>query len=138
MSTAAKLGTSLLRVLLVGSQQEDFFLIREILERNRDSLAADLDHADSIEEAKAMLQEGDYSLFATSGNSRELHRAALNVENSIGCIPLRKDDFFVLVVVNRHPSTELFAENCLTETWSLFMYHSGQRWQSYSAPNQPV
>jgi two-component system cell cycle sensor histidine kinase/response regulator CckA len=62
VSTAAKLGTSLLRVLLVGSQQEDFFLIREILERNRDSLAADLDHADSIEEAKAMLQEGDYSL----------------------------------------------------------------------------
>jgi len=62
VSSAAKLGTSLLRVLLVGSQQEDFFLIREILERNRTSLAADLDQANSIEEAKEMLQEGDYSL----------------------------------------------------------------------------
>jgi two-component system cell cycle sensor histidine kinase/response regulator CckA len=62
VSTAAKLGTSLLRVLLVGSRQEDFFLIREILERNRNSLLADLTHADTIEEAKAMLQEGDYSL----------------------------------------------------------------------------
>jgi PAS domain S-box-containing protein len=62
VSSAAKLGTSLLRVLLVGSLQEDFFLVREILERNRSSLAADLDHASSIEEAKAMLQESDYSL----------------------------------------------------------------------------
>jgi two-component system, cell cycle sensor histidine kinase and response regulator CckA len=51
-----------LRVLLVGSQEEDFFLIREILDRNRSALPAELDHAGSLEEAKAMLQRGAYGL----------------------------------------------------------------------------
>ena len=49
-------------MLLVGSREEDFFLIREILERNRASLSADLDHARSIEEAKGKLQSNDYGL----------------------------------------------------------------------------
>ena len=62
MSTAAQLAPSLLRVLLVGSQEEDFFLIREILARNRSALPAELDHANSLEEAKTMLQGGDYGL----------------------------------------------------------------------------
>jgi two-component system, cell cycle sensor histidine kinase and response regulator CckA len=53
---------SLLRVLLVGSQEEDFFLIQEILDRNRRSLPAVLDHAGSLEEAKTMLQRGNYGL----------------------------------------------------------------------------
>jgi PAS domain S-box-containing protein len=48
--------------LLVGNQEEDFFLIREILERTRELLAADLDHARNIEEARAMLQHIRYSL----------------------------------------------------------------------------
>jgi two-component system cell cycle sensor histidine kinase/response regulator CckA len=51
-----------LRVLLVGSQEEDFFLIREILDRNRSALPAELDHAGSLEEAQTMLQRGDYGL----------------------------------------------------------------------------
>ncbi|HEV3307791.1 MAG TPA: response regulator [Candidatus Sulfotelmatobacter sp.] len=64
MSTAAQHAPSrtLLRVLLVGNQEEDFFLIREILERNRDSMPAELDHASSLEEAKHMLQRGHYGL----------------------------------------------------------------------------
>ena len=62
MSTATQLGPSLLRVLLVGTQEEDFFLIREILERNRGSLPAELDHANSVETAKIMLQRRDYGL----------------------------------------------------------------------------
>jgi two-component system, cell cycle sensor histidine kinase and response regulator CckA len=62
LSIAAKPVPSLLRVLLVGSQEEDFFLIREILDRHRDSLPAQLDHAHSIDEAKSMFQAGDYSL----------------------------------------------------------------------------
>ncbi len=64
MSTATQLAPSpaLLSVLLVGDQEEDFFLIREILERNRAALPAHLDHASSLEEAKTMLQRGDYSL----------------------------------------------------------------------------
>jgi DNA-binding NtrC family response regulator len=51
-----------LRVLLVGSQEEDFFLIREILDRNRAAMPAELDHAGSLEEAKAILQRADYGL----------------------------------------------------------------------------
>lgn len=60
MSTATQLAPSLLHVLLVGSQEEDFFLIREILDRNRSALPAELNHAGSLEEAKTMLQRGDY------------------------------------------------------------------------------
>jgi hypothetical protein len=49
--TAAKpiLSPTPLRVLLVGAKEEDFFLVREILERNRKTLAADLDHAHTPE-----------------------------------------------------------------------------------------
>jgi PAS domain S-box-containing protein len=46
----------------VGSKEEDFFLIREILERNHGALPAELDHASSLEEAKAMLQITAYGL----------------------------------------------------------------------------
>ncbi|MGC2478645.1 MAG: PAS domain S-box protein, partial [Candidatus Sulfotelmatobacter sp.] len=49
-------------VLLVGTQEEDFFLIREILDRNRGALPAELDHAGSLEDAKGMLQRVDYGL----------------------------------------------------------------------------
>lgn len=49
-------------VLLVGAKEEDFFLIREILERARPTLAAELDHAHSLEEAKILLQHKGYSL----------------------------------------------------------------------------
>src|SRR5206468_5519481 len=69
------------------------------------------------------LQEGDYSFFATRGDRRELHRAALVVEDSISCIPLRKDDLIVSVVPNSHPSTEFFAQSCGTETESTFTRH---------------
>jgi two-component system, cell cycle sensor histidine kinase and response regulator CckA len=56
------MASALLRVLLVGAKEEDFFLIREILERNRRSLPTELDHANSLSEAKAMLQQNQYSL----------------------------------------------------------------------------
>jgi two-component system cell cycle sensor histidine kinase/response regulator CckA len=62
LSTATQPVPSLLRVLLVGSQEEDFFLIQEILDRNRRALPAVLDHAGSLEEAKTMLQRGNYGL----------------------------------------------------------------------------
>jgi two-component system, cell cycle sensor histidine kinase and response regulator CckA len=56
------LTTEVLRVLLVGAKEEDFFLIREILERNQRSLPTELDHAHSLEEAKTMLQQNSYGL----------------------------------------------------------------------------
>jgi hypothetical protein len=61
---AAKLETSpgVLRALPVGNQEENFVLIREILDRHRSSLLAGLDHASSLEEAQAMLQQSNYAL----------------------------------------------------------------------------
>lgn len=60
-----------LRVLLVGNEEEDFYLIREILERVRNVLAADLDHADPLEEAKQMLQQKPYGLGFVRARNRE-------------------------------------------------------------------
>jgi PAS domain S-box-containing protein len=62
--TAAQpaLAPSSLHVLLVGNKEEDFYLIREILERTRSSFAADLDHALTLEDAKVMLQQKSYGL----------------------------------------------------------------------------
>ena len=62
MQTAAKPAPSPLRVLLVGAREEDFFLIHDILERNRGVLAAELEHAGSIDEAKELMQQRPYSL----------------------------------------------------------------------------
>ncbi len=62
MSTETQLVPSLLRVLLVGSGEEDFFLIREILHRHPDAFRAELDHASSLEEAKTMLLQENYRL----------------------------------------------------------------------------
>jgi PAS domain S-box-containing protein len=62
MSMPPKLAVAPLSVLLVGDQEEDFFLIREILDRNKATLPAELDHASSLEESRVMLQRGQYGL----------------------------------------------------------------------------
>ena len=62
VGTAAKPAPQPLQVLLVGHREEDFFLIREILERNRSLLSAELDHARTIDEAKSKLQQRRYGL----------------------------------------------------------------------------
>ena len=67
-------------MLLVGSQEEDFFVIREILGRNRKALAVDLDHALSIEEAKSMLQLGDYGLVLFEHETRDAAATKLLAE----------------------------------------------------------
>ena len=61
-ATQLALSPALLSVLLVGNQEEDFFLIREILERSSEAMRAELDHAGSLEEAKTMLERGHYGL----------------------------------------------------------------------------
>ena len=81
MSTAAKLGVAPapLHVLLVGKKDEDFHLIRDILERMRSALAAELDHAHSLDEAKAMLQQKRYGLLLfehATGNAEAVHFVA--------------------------------------------------------------
>lgn len=64
MLTAAKAALSRLplRVLLVGEKEEDFFLMRDILNGARTTFATELDHAHSLEEAEAMLHERPYGL----------------------------------------------------------------------------
>jgi PAS domain S-box-containing protein len=71
VSATAKLGLSAppLHVLLVGDRDEDFFLIREILDRNRRALPADLDHASSLPEARTMLERGNYGLILFDHNT---------------------------------------------------------------------
>jgi len=64
MLTPAKPATcpSPLHVLLVGSREENFFLIREILTRNGSPFQAELDHAASLPDAKAMLHLKSYDV----------------------------------------------------------------------------
>ena len=62
LSAAPQLASSVLRVLLVGDREEDFYLIREILEHNRGATPAPLDHAANIGKARAMLHGADYGL----------------------------------------------------------------------------
>src|SRR5271169_1169685 len=56
------LSTAPLAVLLVGTQEEDFFLIRDVLSRNKAKFSAELDHANSLDEAKVMLHRKPYGL----------------------------------------------------------------------------
>lgn len=81
MLTAAKpaLAPEPLHVLLVGNKEEDFYLIREMLGRTRRMLAADLDQAHSLEEAKAMLQQKSYGLVLfehETGDAEAVHFVA--------------------------------------------------------------
>jgi PAS domain S-box-containing protein len=98
MLTAAKTARepAPLRVLLVGNQEEDFFLIRDILERSRNLLAADLDHAHSLEEAKVMVQQRSYGLVLfehETGDAEAVHFVAefLHAGVSIPFVLLTED-----------------------------------------------
>src|SRR6202790_1850659 len=79
-------------------------------------------------------QDGDDRFFATRSGHRELHRTALDIENRIGFVPLRKNDLVVPVAPHSHRRTELFAENCGTETGSLIRHpspwHDQFTWES--------
>jgi PAS domain S-box-containing protein len=61
-ATLSGLSQSIWHVLRVGNREEDFFLIREILERNQHAFITELDHARSIEEAKLMWRRKHYRL----------------------------------------------------------------------------
>ncbi|HVN18971.1 MAG TPA: ATP-binding protein [Dongiaceae bacterium] len=72
MFTAAKTAPIPLHVLLVGNREEDFFLIREMLERNRDVLPVELEHGTSLDEAREMMRCRPYNLVLfehTAGDS---------------------------------------------------------------------
>jgi PAS domain S-box-containing protein len=98
MSSAAKPAVSPapLRVLLVGEREEDFFLVREILERNRSLLVAELEHAHSLEEARILLQQRPYGLVLfehEAGDAESVHLVSdfLHAGVSIPFILLTED-----------------------------------------------
>ena len=62
MLTGAKKAIAPIQVLLVGNREEDFFLIRDMLERNRGLIAVELEHARSLDEARELLQHRPYGL----------------------------------------------------------------------------
>ncbi len=61
-TTHEELSTSAVRGLLVGSREEEFFLIREILGRSQAALRAELDHMNSLQEPKDALGRNNYDL----------------------------------------------------------------------------
>jgi len=78
--TQTALSSAHFRVLLVGRQEEDFFLIREILQRTGNVVAAELDHAASLEEATAMLRNGAYDLVLFEHETADAEAVRLLVE----------------------------------------------------------
>lgn len=62
VSSAPQVAAEPLQVLLVGRKEEDYFQIRDILERSRSILLAAVDHARSLDDAHAMLQQKAYGL----------------------------------------------------------------------------
>jgi len=80
--TAAKpaLANNPLRALLVGSREEDFFLIRDILERNRKAIDAQLEHARSLVEAREMMQQKPYGLVLFEHNAGDAEAVQLVAE----------------------------------------------------------
>lgn len=63
----------------MGSKEEDFYLIRDMLGRTRTILAAELDHAPSLNEAKEMLQQKRYDLVLfehETGDAEAVHLVA--------------------------------------------------------------
>ena len=117
MSTAAKPALAPLRVLLVGTREEDFFLIREILLQTRSRFAAELDHAPTISEAKSVLAQIPYGLVLfqyETGETGAVRVLADFLQQGV-CIP-----FIVLAEdADEHTIAEMIdAEhwNCLTKS----------------------
>ena len=112
VSTAAQPAVAPLHVLLVGNQEEDFFLIREILERTRSLLSADLDHAHSLEEAKMMLRQKGYGLVLfehETGNAEAVHLVAEFLHAGIS-VPF--------IVLTEHADEKTIAEIIEGGTWN--------------------
>lgn len=112
MLTAAKSAKIPVRVLLVGDKEEDFFLVREILERNRSMLRAELDHAGSLDEAKARLQQEPYDLVLFEHGTEDAEAVQLVAELHQGGISVP----FILLTEGADEKT--VAEIIEADTWN--------------------
>jgi two-component system, cell cycle sensor histidine kinase and response regulator CckA len=113
LATAAQPATRAepLRVLLVGNQEEDFFLIREILERARGTFAAELEHAHSLDEAKTMLKSHPYGLVLFEHDTGDAEAVRLLAEFLHAGVSLP----FIVLTENANEMT--VAESIGSETW---------------------
>ena len=88
----------------------DFVLIREILERNRAALPAELDHAGSLEQAKTMLQDGDYGLVLFE---HEAGDAATQLLSEF----LHTRDAMPFILLTEHADVKAVAEIVQASAW---------------------
>lgn len=95
----------------MGSQEEDFFLIREILDRSRSALPAELDHASSLEEAKTMLERADYGLVLFEHETGDLAATKLVSEflHTRGAMPF--------ILLTGHADAKAVAEIIQAGAW---------------------
>ena len=100
-----------LRVLLVGNKEEDFFLIREILARTRSMLTAELDHAHSLEEAKAMLPRKAYGLVLFEDQTADAAAIHLLAEY------LHSGSSVPFILLTEHANEETVAEIIRAGAW---------------------
>lgn len=112
MSTAATTAPIPLQVLLVGRKEEDFFLIREILERSRGMLAAELDHVRSLDEAKVLLQQKPYGLvlFEHETGNTEAVRLVAEFFHAGTSVPF--------IILTEHADEKSIAEIIQTGNWN--------------------
>jgi PAS domain S-box-containing protein len=110
-ATQFEITPAFLPVLLVGNQEEDFFLIREILERNRAEMPAELDHASSLEEAKTMLQRGHYGLVLFEHDTKDAAAIELLAEF------LQAGRTVPFIVLTEHADEKAVAEIIQAGAW---------------------
>ena len=103
-ATTPVLSQSIWHVLLVGNREEDFFLIREILERNKHAFAAELDHARSIDEAKLMWRRKHYRLILFDYDTADAKAVRLLAE------ALRAGVSIPFVLLTEHADEKTVAE----------------------------
>jgi PAS domain S-box-containing protein len=127
--------------LLVDKKEEDFFLIREILDRMRTMLSAELEHAHSLEEANAMLRERPYGLVLfehETGDARAAHLLAdlLHIGVSIPYIVLTEhaDEHTVAEIIeggtwNCVSKSQLDGATLIRSIRSTLALHSMQKGQ---------
>ena len=101
-----------LRVLLVGNQEEDFFLIREMLQQARGTFAAELEHAHSLAEARTMLQQQPFGLVLFEHDTGNAEAVRLLAEFLHAGVSLP----FIVLTENANEKT--VAESIDSGTWN--------------------
>lgn len=93
-----------LQLLLIGRREEDYFIIQDLLRGNGDSIAADLDQAQTFAEARTKLAEKNYDLVLFEYESSE--REALEIVQQLRL----QDKTVPFLFLTEHADEATFAE----------------------------